>query len=154
MSLAAAQWALTATLLVGAVSTPILGRLGGGAARRPVIVGGLAVVLLGTVLSALPLGYGGLVTGRALQGIGLALVPLAIAVARDAFRGSELRSVSVSKRSVYLPASSTLNVNCQLSGRSGTGLLSMSVVFPSKVMSAFLTCSRLVRPTSVTFVPR
>lgn len=92
VSLAAAQWALTATLLVGAVATPILGRLGSGVARRPVIVGGLAVVLFGTVLSALPLGYVGLVAGRAMQGIGLALVPLAIAVARDAFRGPELRS--------------------------------------------------------------
>jgi len=92
VTLAAAQWALTATLLVGAVSTPILGRLGGGAARRPVILGGLSVVLLGAVLSALPFGYGALVAGRALQGIGLALVPLAIAVARDAFRGAELRS--------------------------------------------------------------
>ncbi len=92
VTLAAAQWALTATLLVGAVSTPILGRLGSGSARRPVIIGGLAVVLLGAVLSALPLGYGGLVAGRALQGFGLALVPLAIAVARDAFRGAELRS--------------------------------------------------------------
>lgn len=92
VNLAAAQWALTATLLVGAVSTPILGRLGSGTARRPVIVGGLAVVLVGAVLSALPFGYAGLVAGRALQGIGLALVPLAIAVARDAFRGAELRS--------------------------------------------------------------
>lgn len=92
VSLAAAQWALTATLLVGAVSTPILGRLGSGTARRPVVLGGLGVVLLGAVLSALPLGYGGLVAGRALQGIGLALVPLAIAVARDAFRDEELRS--------------------------------------------------------------
>lgn len=92
VSLAAAQWALTATLLVGAVSTPILGRLGSGTARRPVIVGGLAVVLLGAVLSALPFGYGGLIAGRALQGVGLALVPLAIAVARDAFRDAELRS--------------------------------------------------------------
>lgn len=92
VTLAAAQWALTATLLVGAVSTPILGRLGSGVARRPVILGGLATVLLGAVLSALPFGYGGLVAGRALQGLGLALVPLAIAVARDAFRGAELRS--------------------------------------------------------------
>lgn len=85
-----AQWSLTATLVVGAVVTPILGRLGSGRLRRPTILGGLVVVLLGTVLSALPLGFGALVAGRALQGVGLALVPLALAVARDAWTGRTL----------------------------------------------------------------
>ncbi|MCX6395024.1 MAG: MFS transporter [Propionibacteriales bacterium] len=92
VSLAAAQWALTATLLVGAVVTPILGRLGTGSARRPVILAGLGVVLAGAVLSALPLGYAALVSGRALQGVGLGLLPLALAVARDRFRGEDLTS--------------------------------------------------------------
>lgn len=78
-----AQWALTATLLAGAVATPILGRLGAGRLRRPAVLGGLAVVTLGSALGALPLGFGALVAGRALQGVGLALVPLAIAIARD-----------------------------------------------------------------------
>lgn len=92
VSLAAAQWALTAPLLVGAVATPILGRLGSGSARRPVILGGLGAVLLGTVLAALPFGYIGLVSGRSLQGVGLGLLPLALAVARDNFRGESLTS--------------------------------------------------------------
>lgn len=89
VSVASAQWALTATLLAGAVSTPLLGRLGTGALRRPVTLGGIAVVLLGTLLAALPLGYVALVAGRAMQGVGLALVPLALAIARDAYRGAE-----------------------------------------------------------------
>lgn len=89
VSVAAAQWALTATLLAGAVATPVLGRLGSGRRRRPTVLAGIAVVLVGTVLAALPLGYGPLVAGRALQGVGLALVPLALAVARDAYRGAE-----------------------------------------------------------------
>lgn len=89
VSVTAAQWALTATLLAGAVATPVLGRLGSGRRRRPAMLGGIAVVLLGTLLAALPLGYLPLVVGRALQGVGLALVPLALAVARDAYRGVE-----------------------------------------------------------------
>lgn len=84
-----AQWALTATLLAGAVATPVLGRLGSGRRRRPAVLGGIGVVLLGTLLAALPLGFGPLVAGRALQGVGLALVPLALAVARDAYQGVE-----------------------------------------------------------------
>lgn len=89
VSVTAAQWALTATLLAGAVATPVLGRLGSGRRRRPVVLGGIAVVLLGTLLAALPLGYLPLVLGRALQGVGLALVPLVLAIARDAYRDVE-----------------------------------------------------------------
>ncbi|WP_166391078.1 MFS transporter [Nocardioides ochotonae] len=78
-----AQWALTATLLAGVVSTPVLGRLGSGPRRRPVVLGGLTVVTLGCVLAALAPSLGTLVAARALQGVGLALVPLGMAVARD-----------------------------------------------------------------------
>lgn len=79
-----AQWALTAALLTAAVATPILGRLGAGQLRRQTIVVGLALVTIGAILSALPWGFAPLVVGRGLQGIGIALVPLALAVARDA----------------------------------------------------------------------
>lgn len=89
VSLPAAQWALTATLLAGAVATPVLGRLGSGRWRRPAMLAGIAVVLAGTLVAALPLGYLALVAGRALQGVGLALVPIALAIARDAYAGTE-----------------------------------------------------------------
>ncbi|PWI19386.1 MFS transporter [Streptomyces sp. Act143] len=79
-----AQWSVTVPLLVGAVVTPVMGRLGDGPRRRAVMLGALAAVLAGGILAALPLGFGSLVTGRALQGIGLGLIPLAIATARDA----------------------------------------------------------------------
>jgi predicted MFS family arabinose efflux permease len=84
ISLPASQWTLTISLLTGAIAAPVLGRLGDGGDRRRVIVGALAVVALGCVLSALPLSYGWLLAGRAMQGLGLGLVPLAIAAARDA----------------------------------------------------------------------
>jgi hypothetical protein len=47
VSLAAAQWTLTITLLSGAVATPVLGRLGGGPRRRETVIGTLAVPFLG-----------------------------------------------------------------------------------------------------------
>jgi len=91
VSLSDAQWSLTITLLVGAVATPTLGRLGDGPHRRRVILGATAVVMLGSVLAALPLGFGFLVAGRGLQGVGLGLVPLAIATARDALPAERSR---------------------------------------------------------------
>ena len=83
VSLDAAQWTLTIALLTGAVATPVLGRLGTGSRRRPVVLGTLAVVAAGSVLTMLPLPLGVLLTGRAAQGCGLALTPLMMAAARE-----------------------------------------------------------------------
>lgn len=83
VSLASSQWALTITLLVGGVAAPLMGRLGDGRHRRTATLTGVAAVTVGCVLSALPAGFAVLLTGRALQGVGLGLVPLATAVARD-----------------------------------------------------------------------
>ena len=83
VSLAASQWALTIALLTGAVATPVLGRLGDGRLRRQAILGTVATMLAGCILCAIPAGFAVFLTGRALQGAGFGLVPLATAVARD-----------------------------------------------------------------------
>jgi predicted MFS family arabinose efflux permease len=83
VSLDAAQWTLTIALLTGAVATPVVGRLGTGARRRTVVLGTLAVVAAGSVLTVLPLPLGVLLAGRAAQGCGLALTPLMMAAARE-----------------------------------------------------------------------
>lgn len=84
VSLSDAQWSLTITMLVGAVTAPVLGRLGDGPARRSVILASLGVVVAGSVLAALPGGgFVLLLLGRGLQGFGLGLMPLTMAVARD-----------------------------------------------------------------------
>jgi MFS family permease len=92
VSVTSATWALTVTLVVGAVATPVIGRLGDGPHRRTVVLAVLATVLLGSVLAALPLGLGWLVTGRALQGLGLGLTPVTIATARTVLSGERSRS--------------------------------------------------------------
>jgi MFS family permease len=82
-SVSSAQWSLTATLLVGAVATPVVGRLGDGRHRRLVTLLCLAIVALGGALAALAGSLWLLVAGRAMQGVGLALIPLTMAAARD-----------------------------------------------------------------------
>lgn len=83
VSLSTSQWALTISLISGAVAAPILGRLGDGRHRRRVIIGALSVVAAGCALAAVSPGFEWLLVGRAMQGVGLGLVPLAIAAARD-----------------------------------------------------------------------
>ncbi|MDO9352628.1 MAG: MFS transporter [Solirubrobacteraceae bacterium] len=82
-SLSNTQWALTATLVVAAVASPLVGRLGDGRHRKHVIVGSLSLVVLGGALAALATSLGVLIVGRALQGLGLALMPLTMAAARQ-----------------------------------------------------------------------
>ena len=82
-SVSSAQWSLTATLLVGAVTTPLVGRLGDGRHRRAAMLLCLAVVTIGGALAALAGSLAVLIAGRAMQGMGLALMPLAMAEARD-----------------------------------------------------------------------
>ena len=82
VSLSTAQWLLTAALLTGALATPIMGRLADGPRQRDVIVVALAVVLVGCVLSAVSNRFIVVVSGRALQGFGLGLLPVTMAIAR------------------------------------------------------------------------
>lgn len=83
VSLSSAQWALTATLVVAAVSSPLIGRLGDGRHRKRVIVAAQSGVVIGGVLAAAASSLAMLITGRALQGLGLALMPLTMAAARE-----------------------------------------------------------------------
>ncbi|GAB3808609.1 MFS transporter [Humibacter antri] len=94
----AAQWTLTVTLFAGAITAPVLGRLGAGSHRRAGILVTSCLVALGGLLTALPLSSGALalspkalgvlpfailLVGRALQGLGLGLIALLMSVARD-----------------------------------------------------------------------
>jgi len=83
VSLAAAQWTLTITLLSGAIATPLLGRLGAGPRRRATILATLGIVVAGSLLTVLPLPFAALLAGRAAQGVGLGLTALMMGVARD-----------------------------------------------------------------------
>jgi predicted MFS family arabinose efflux permease len=83
VSVSSAQWSLTAALLAGAVSAPIMGRLGDGRYRRETIVGGLTIVLIGSFIAGAAESLPVLVIGRAMQGVALGLAPITMAAARD-----------------------------------------------------------------------
>jgi predicted MFS family arabinose efflux permease len=83
VSLSTAQWVLTAALLTGALATPVMGRLADGPHQRHVILVTLSVVLVGSVLAAVSPTFLVLVIGRGLQGVGLGLIPVTMAIARS-----------------------------------------------------------------------
>jgi MFS family permease len=101
VSLPAAQWTLIITLLVGVVATPVVSRLADGRLRRQVLILAVLVVATGSLVGALVPTFAGLLTGRALQGLGYALVPLTVSVARERLRGPVLdRTLGVLSTSV------------------------------------------------------
>ncbi len=83
VSLATAQWALTVTLLVGAVSGPVLGRLADGPRRRRWLVATLATVCVGSAISALSTGFAAMLVGRALQGTAYGVMAFCLAATRE-----------------------------------------------------------------------
>ncbi|MGZ4627261.1 MAG: MFS transporter, partial [Kineosporiaceae bacterium] len=87
VSLAAAQWTLIITLLVGVVLTPVVSRLADGRLRREVLIAALLTVAAGSLVGAVVPTFPGLLTGRALQGLGYAMVPLTVSIARERLSG-------------------------------------------------------------------
>lgn len=79
-----ASWAITATLLTAAVATPVFGRFGDMyGPRRMLIVSALGLTA-GSLVCALSSTLVPFVLGRGLQGLGMAIIPLGIAVLRAA----------------------------------------------------------------------
>jgi EmrB/QacA subfamily drug resistance transporter len=81
----AAAWILTAYLLSASITTPILGRLGDMFGKERVLVWAMVALALGTVLCAVSTSIAPMLAGRALQGVGGALFPLAFGIIRDEF---------------------------------------------------------------------
>ena len=78
-------WVLTVYLLSASITTPILGRLGDMFGKERTLVAVLALFALGSLIAALSSSLGLLVAGRAVQGAGGAVFPLAFGIIRDEF---------------------------------------------------------------------
>lgn len=78
-----ASWVITATLLAGAVVTPISGRLGDMFGKRRILFASLLALIVGSVICALFSALIPVVIGRALQGAAVGAIPLGISIMRD-----------------------------------------------------------------------
>lgn len=78
-----AAWALTITLLTGAVVTPISGRLGDMVGKRRMLLACLGAVAVGSLVCALSSSLIPFLIGRGLQGMGIGTVALGISLIRD-----------------------------------------------------------------------
>ncbi|MFA1546755.1 MFS transporter [Actinomadura chokoriensis] len=87
---ATSAWILTAFLLSSAVLTPLLGRLGDQYGKRRVALAVLVVYAVGMACAAASQNIGQLIAARVLQGAALALVPLSMAILRDALPRTRL----------------------------------------------------------------
>lgn len=78
-----ASWVITATLLAGAVATPVAGRLGDTLGKRRVLLVSVIPLIAGSVVCALASSVVPMIVGRGLQGLGMGVVPLGISLLRD-----------------------------------------------------------------------
>ncbi|RMB79748.1 MFS transporter [Streptomyces shenzhenensis] len=83
-------WALTATLLCGAVATPVMGRLGDMHGKRRMLLLGVALMVVGSVVCAISESLAPLLVGRVLQGLATGVVPLGVSVMRDLLPAEKL----------------------------------------------------------------
>ncbi|MFJ3906366.1 MFS transporter [Streptomyces sp. NPDC090025] len=87
-----ASWVITATLLAAAVATPVAGRLGDMYGKRRLLLALTVPLVAGSVLCAVSGSVAPMVAGRALQGLGMGIVPLGISLLRDVLPPEKLGS--------------------------------------------------------------
>ncbi|MEV7086821.1 MFS transporter [Streptomyces sp. NPDC093085] len=87
-----ATWVMTATLLAGAVATPIMGRLGDLFGKRRMLLASLAVMVVGSLICGFTDDLMIMIVGRALQGFAMGAIPLGIGIMRDELPPEKLGS--------------------------------------------------------------
>ncbi|GAB3566005.1 MFS transporter [Spelaeicoccus albus] len=78
-----ASWVITVTLLTGAVSTPVAGRLGDLYGKRPMLLVSMIPLVAGSAIAAMASGLVVMVIGRGIQGLAMGMIPLGISLIRD-----------------------------------------------------------------------
>lgn len=74
------SWLLTSTLLVAAVSVPIMGRLGDMFGKRLMLLVAVGALTFGSLITAVTSNVAWLIVGRAIQGASAAAIPLGISL--------------------------------------------------------------------------
>ncbi|HEY1503555.1 MAG TPA: MFS transporter [Stellaceae bacterium] len=84
------SWVFTVYLLTQAVTTPIYGRLADLYGRKPILLFGIALFLLGSLLCGLAWDMTSLIVFRAIQGLGAgAISPVSRTLVGDVYHGAE-----------------------------------------------------------------
>ena len=84
------SWILAAFLVIGAVMTPIAGRLSDIYGKKKMLLIILGVYTLGLLLGALAANFFSIVIARAIQGIGISMFPISFGIIRDKFPPEKL----------------------------------------------------------------
>jgi len=79
------SWVLSIYLLVGAVATPLFGRLGDMYGKKRMMMLTMAIYTVGLLGCGFSWSMFSLLAFRAIQGVGLAMFPLAFGIVRDTF---------------------------------------------------------------------
>ncbi|MCN9242265.1 MFS transporter [Streptomyces sp. RY43-2] len=87
-----AAWVITVTLLVAAVCVPVSGRLGDLLGKRRMLLVCCVPLVAGSVVCALSSSVVPMIVGRGLQGMGMGMLPLGIALLRDVVPAEKLSS--------------------------------------------------------------
>lgn len=110
-----ASWAVTISMLSGAVATPIVSRLADMVGKRRMVLITLVVMSIGSVLVAVGGTFATVVGGRALQGLAASLIPVGISIMRDelprekvGFAGALIRATLGIGNAMGLPLSGVL----------------------------------------------
>ncbi|MFR9796889.1 MFS transporter [Streptomyces sp. MS06] len=85
-----AAWVITVTLLVAGVCVPVSGRLGDLFGKRRMLLVCAVPLVAGSVVCALSSTVVPMIVGRGLQGMGMGMVPLGIALLRDVVPAEKL----------------------------------------------------------------
>jgi MFS family permease len=77
------SWIITITLLTGAVSTPVLGRLADMYGKKRMMLIALVPFVVGSIICAVSTDVVTMIVGRGLQGLATGLIPLGISLLHD-----------------------------------------------------------------------
>jgi MFS family permease len=113
VSVSTAQWMLTINLLIGAIATPVMGRLSDGPHKKRLLLWALLIILVGSIIAAVAPNFTVFLIGRALQGLTYGIVPVTIALAR---RYVAADKVQFSISSLSVTVSTGMGVGYPLTG--------------------------------------
>lgn len=90
VSYSMSSWILTAYLITGAVMTPIAGKLSDIYGKKRILLITMIVYAIGVSVAGFATNIYFLITARAIQGIGMAMFPIAFSIIRDSFPREKL----------------------------------------------------------------